>query len=109
MTFAEIPPSEVAELFGQPEVAASVVHGRSFLPAYYHPRTHNIPVALIHFRSYHVSLLNLFTHFASHAASSLAIPISKTIPLPTHRSAPCAPPRTHTQASSPLFEKPAEE
>lgn len=86
MTFAEIPPSEVTELFGQPEVAASVVHGRSFLPAYYHPRTHNIPVALIHFRSYHVSLLNLFTHFASHAASSLAIPISKTIPLPTHRS-----------------------
>lgn len=62
------------------------MHGRSFLPAYYHPRTHNIPVALIHFRSYHVSLLNLFTHFTSHAAAALAIPISKTIPLPTQRS-----------------------
>ncbi|KAK7681997.1 hypothetical protein QCA50_014961 [Cerrena zonata] len=78
--------NELSELLGQPEVAGQIVNGRSFLPAYYHPRTHNVPVALIHFRSYHISLLNLFTHFASHAASALAIPISKTIPLPTQRS-----------------------
>ncbi|CAL1702458.1 unnamed protein product [Somion occarium] len=91
---------ELVELLGQPEAAGSIVHGRSFLPAYYHPREHNIPVALIHFRSYHVPLLNLFMHFASHAASALAIPISKPIPLPTQRSLWTVPrsPFVHKQA-----------
>ncbi|KAH9475366.1 37S ribosomal protein S10, mitochondrial [Psilocybe cubensis] len=66
--------------------AASVVHGRSVHQPFFHPRTHDIPVANIHFRSHHVKLLNLFTHFATHAASSLGIPTSKVVPLPTQRT-----------------------
>ena len=66
--------------------ATTLVHGRSLRPAYYHPRTHNIPVATIHFRSYYPRLLDLFIHFTSHAAAALAIPISRTVYLPTQRS-----------------------
>ena len=64
----------------------TLIHGRSaFLPIL-HPRTHGIPVANIHFRSHHIPLIKLFTHFALHAASSLGIPASNVIPLPTQRS-----------------------
>lgn len=66
--------------------ATSVVHGRSTRPPYYHPKTHNIPVATIQFRSYYPRLLDLFIHFTSHAAAALAIPISRTVYLPTQRS-----------------------
>ncbi|KAH9946578.1 ribosomal protein S10 domain-containing protein [Amylocystis lapponica] len=66
--------------------ASTVIHGRGSTPAYQHPRTHNIPVALIHFRSYFPSLLDDFLHFTSHAAASLAIPVSRTVYLPTQRS-----------------------
>ncbi|KAI0076624.1 ribosomal protein S10 [Panus rudis PR-1116 ss-1] len=93
---------DLGAILAQPEFASKVVHGRSFVPAYYHPRTHNIPVALIHFRSHHVSLLNLFTHFCAHTASALAIPISKTIPLPTQRS-------LWTVPKSPFVHKSAQE
>jgi small subunit ribosomal protein S10 len=68
------------------EYASSVVHGRGVNPAFYHPRTHNIPVAVLHFRSFTPKLLDLFTHFATHAASSLAIPVSRPVYLPTQRS-----------------------
>lgn len=74
------------EAFSEEKYAASIVHGRSVHLPFYHPRTHDIPVANIHFRSHHVKLLNLFTHFASHAASSLGIPASRVIPLPTQRT-----------------------
>ncbi|KAJ4479954.1 hypothetical protein J3R30DRAFT_3467017 [Lentinula aciculospora] len=66
--------------------ASALVHGRSIHLPYIHPRTHSIPAGNITFYSYHPRLLALFTHFASHAASSLAIPISKVIMLPTERS-----------------------
>ncbi|CCL98457.1 uncharacterized protein FIBRA_00455 [Fibroporia radiculosa] len=66
--------------------AATVIHGRGVSDPYYHPKTHGIPVALIHFRSYFPSLLDQFVHFTSHAASSLAIPISRSVHLPTQRS-----------------------
>ena len=66
--------------------ASKVVHGRGICPAYYHPRTHNIPVAVVQFRSYTPKLLDLFTHFATHAASSFAIPVSRPVYLPTQRS-----------------------
>ena len=72
--------------YSEETYAATLVHGRSVNQPFFHPRTHNIPVANIHFRSHHVSLLDLFTHFAVHAASSLAIPTSKVVPLPTQRS-----------------------
>jgi small subunit ribosomal protein S10 len=68
------------------EYASTLVHGRSVQEPYFHPRTHSIPVANLHFRSHHVRLLNLFTHFAVHAASSLGIPSSKVVCLPTKRS-----------------------
>jgi small subunit ribosomal protein S10 len=64
----------------------TLVHGRSAFAPILHPRTHGIPVANIHFRSHHPPLLKLFTHFALHAASSLGIPASNVISLPTQRS-----------------------
>ncbi|KAH9840739.1 ribosomal protein S10 [Rhodofomes roseus] len=66
--------------------ASSVVHGRALFAPHYHPKTHGVPVALVHFRSYHLDLLKLFTHFSAHAAAALGIPISKTVPLPTKRT-----------------------
>lgn len=55
-------------------------------PAHPHPRTHNIPVALLHLRSFHPPLLNLFMHFALHAASAFGIPFSQPAALPTQRT-----------------------
>ena len=84
---AIVPPSEREEKkTTEKEYASQVVHGRGVFQPFYHPRTHNIPVAVLHFRSYTPSQLDLFTHFASHAAASLAIPISQTVCLPTQRS-----------------------
>ncbi|KAL4264240.1 universal ribosomal protein uS10 family protein [Pleurotus pulmonarius] len=68
------------------EYASALIHGRSIHLPYYHPRTHDIPAASIQFRSHHPRLLDLFTHFASHAASSLGIPVSRVAYLPTQRS-----------------------
>lgn len=65
---------------------STVVNGRGSLTPFRHPQTHGIPVAQIHFRSYFPPLLALFTHFASHAAASLGIPISGVASLPTQRS-----------------------
>ena len=64
----------------------TLVHGRSVHNATIHPQTHAIPVANIHFRSHHPELLNLFTHFTLHAASSLGIPTSRVVALPTKRT-----------------------
>lgn len=70
----------------EPKWASSIISGRGVHLPYQHPRTHNIPVAVIHFRSFFPHLLGLYTHFAAHAASSLGIPISKPVFLPTQRS-----------------------
>ncbi len=67
-------------------IASTIVHGRSWVDPYYHPRTHGIPSAVLHLRSYHLPLLILFSHFAQHAASALGIPISKPTPLPVRRN-----------------------
>lgn len=72
--------------FREETYAASYVPGRSIHLPFLHPKTHAIPVATIHFRSYHTELLELFTHFASHAATALGIPISRVVKLPTQRS-----------------------
>ncbi|KAG8774751.1 mitochondrial 37S ribosomal protein rsm10 [Ceratobasidium sp. 428] len=48
------------------------------------PHTH--PVALLHFRTYHTPTLELFLHFAYHAAYALNIPLSHPAALPTKRS-----------------------
>ena len=64
----------------------TLVHGRGVHEPFIHPRTHDIPVASIHFRSYHVERLNFFTHFVLHAASSLGIPTSGVASLPTKRT-----------------------
>ncbi|KAF9447079.1 ribosomal protein S10 [Macrolepiota fuliginosa MF-IS2] len=60
--------------------------GQGALLPYFHPRTHDIPVANIHFRSHHIRLLEIATHFATHAASALGIPTSKVVYLPTQRT-----------------------
>ncbi|KAJ3514258.1 hypothetical protein NLJ89_g2477 [Agrocybe chaxingu] len=72
--------------YTEEEYAMTLVHGRSVNAPYFHQRTHDIPVANIHFRSHHIELLNLFTHFATHAASSLGIPCSRVVALPTKRT-----------------------
>ncbi|TDL20428.1 ribosomal protein S10 [Rickenella mellea] len=68
------------------EVAGLILDGRASHQPYFHPRTHNIPVALIHFRSYFHPLLDIATHFSTHAASALGIPCSRVVRLPTQRS-----------------------
>ncbi|KAL5501032.1 RSM10 [Sanghuangporus vaninii] len=68
------------------EYASRVVPGRAVLAPLRHEKTHGIPVAIIHVRGYQHRDLDLFLHFASHAASSLAIPVSEIIRLPTQRS-----------------------
>ena len=65
---------------------AKVVHGRGILEAYRHPRTYGVPVASIQFRSYNPEPIQLAAHFASHAASSLGIPLSGVVSLPTRRT-----------------------
>ncbi|KAH7923593.1 ribosomal protein S10 [Leucogyrophana mollusca] len=70
----------------EPEFSASVIHGRSLYPPLQHPPTHRVPVALIHLRAHHPLHLDLFAHFAEHAAAALAIPASRPIHLPTQRS-----------------------
>lgn len=75
------PPARVSEQ----EYASSVVHGRAVRPPYYHQKTHGIPVASLHFRSFHHRQLDFFVHFASHAAAALGIPVSKPVHLPTER------------------------
>ncbi|KAI8995202.1 ribosomal protein S10 [Trametes punicea] len=90
-----VPPAQVASpssspapqppQLSEPAYAASIVHGRGIRPPHYLPKTHGIPVATLHFRSYHPKLLDFFVHFASHAAAALGIPISKPVHLPTER------------------------
>lgn len=78
-----IPPDANVAEFSEEQYASSLVHGRSVYLPFFHPRTHDIPVANIQFRSHHTHLLDLFTHFATHAAYSLGIPISRVVYLPT--------------------------
>ncbi|ESK86334.1 ribosomal protein S10 [Moniliophthora roreri MCA 2997] len=77
---------ELGPNFTEEQYASHIVHGRGIHPPYFHPQTHALPVATIHFRSHHPKLLSLFTHFSVHAASALGIPTSKVIGLPTQRS-----------------------
>ncbi|KAF9242799.1 ribosomal protein S10 domain-containing protein [Melanogaster broomeanus] len=70
----------------EPDVAAMVIPGRGLYPPIKIPRTHSIPSAEVHFRSHHHYFLDLFAHFAGHAASALGIPSSRPVPLPTQRS-----------------------
>ena len=51
-----------------------------------HPKTHGIPVGILHFRSYHLSLVDFFMHFVLHSAYSIGIPCSGVAHLPTKRS-----------------------
>ncbi|KAI1787480.1 ribosomal protein S10 [Ganoderma leucocontextum] len=80
-TTPPLPPQALTEA----KYAASIVHGRSVRAPHYLPKTHGIPVATLHFRSYHPKLLDFFVHFASHAATALGVPISKPVHLPTQR------------------------
>ncbi|PFH46538.1 hypothetical protein AMATHDRAFT_69602 [Amanita thiersii Skay4041] len=90
MDLSSLPLPEVPDLSQGPlsekRYAASYVPGRALYEPFLHPRTHSIPVATIHFRSHLTEQLELFTHFASHAATALGIPISRVVKLPTQRS-----------------------
>ncbi|KIM29919.1 hypothetical protein M408DRAFT_38093, partial [Serendipita vermifera MAFF 305830] len=50
------------------------------------PRTHSIPVAMLHFRSYFPHLLDFQTHFVLHSAYLLGIPVSQPAHLPIQRT-----------------------
>ena len=65
---------------------ATAVHGRGILEPYRHPRTHGVPAASVQFRAYLPEAVQLATHFASHAAASLGIPLSGVAALPTRRT-----------------------
>ena len=41
------------------------------------PRTHGVPAATLHFRSYHPHTLDFFVQFAGHAAAALDVPLSQ--------------------------------
>ena len=73
-------------MLSEADIASMVIPGRALYPPTTIPRTHGIPVAEIHFRSHHHHPLDLFAHFAGHAASALGIPATRPIPLPTQRS-----------------------
>ncbi|EIW77833.1 ribosomal protein S10 [Coniophora puteana RWD-64-598 SS2] len=68
------------------EYSEAVIHGRSLYPPYQHPKTDGVPVATLHVRGHQPRLLELFLHFAGHAASALGIPCSRPASLPTQRS-----------------------
>ncbi|KAJ8507913.1 hypothetical protein ONZ45_g9759 [Pleurotus djamor] len=78
--------SDLPQNPSEPQYTSALIHGRSIHLPYIHPQTHSIPCASLHFRSHNPRLLDLFTHFASHAAASLAIPITRPASLPTQRS-----------------------
>ncbi|KAG5653881.1 hypothetical protein H0H81_009703 [Sphagnurus paluster] len=79
-------PLDPNSTYTEEQYAASLVHGRGIHLPHFHPRTHNIPVANIQFRSHHPRLLDLFTHFTTHAAAALGIPVSRVVCLPTKRT-----------------------
>lgn len=78
--------NEAPVVLSEADIASMVIPGRALYPPTTIPRTHGIPVAEIHFRSHHHHPLDLFAHFAGHAASALGIPATRPIPLPTQRS-----------------------
>ena len=78
--------NEAPVLLSEADIASMVIPGRALYPPTTVPRTHAIPIAEIHFRSHHHYPLDLFAHFAGHAASALGIPATRPIPLPTKRS-----------------------
>lgn len=72
--------------FTEEDYTITFIHRRSVSKPFFHPHTHDIPVVNIHIRSHHVCLLNLFTHFATHAAAALpGLPVSQVTNLPTQR------------------------
>ncbi|KAI6001827.1 ribosomal protein S10 domain-containing protein [Pisolithus albus] len=79
-------PGQQRSALTEPELASMVIRGRAIYPPMPLPRPYNIPVASLHFRSHHPSLLDMFAHFAEHAASALGIPASRPVHLPTQRS-----------------------
>ncbi|KAI5122394.1 hypothetical protein M0805_002945 [Coniferiporia weirii] len=76
----------ISPTMSEPEFSAQVVHGRSVLTPIRHPKTHGIPVAMLHVRGHDHRALDLFLHFASHAAGALGVPVSAPVRLPTQRS-----------------------
>lgn len=56
------------------------------MPATFHEIKYGHPAALLHLRSHHLPLLNLFVHFSACAADALAIPISQPAMLPRERT-----------------------
>lgn len=90
----------LGENFTEAQHAATLIHGRGFHKPFHHPRTHDIPVANIQFRSYHTELLDLFTHFATHTASALGIPVSRVVTLPTKRTLWTVPRSPHVHKKS---------
>lgn len=69
----------------EPILSSLVIPGRGMYPPVFHEPKWRIPVATITFKGYDTKRLELFTHFAIHAASALGIPTSGVYPLPNQR------------------------
>ena len=74
----------------------------SLFPPVLLPKTHEIPVALIHLRSHFPDLLSLSIHLILHTANALGIPASHPVSLPTQRS-------LYTVPKSPFVHKKSQE
>ena len=70
----------LASNLAEKDFSSQILHGRSVLSPLQHPKTHGIPVAAIHIRGHDHRSLELFAHFASHAAAALGIPFSTARP-----------------------------
>ena len=81
---SELTEAEYAKM--EEEYSSAIINGRSVFEPIYHEKTHGIPAATIHLRSYHIPLISLFGHFVVHTAAALGIPASKPVPLPIQRS-----------------------
>ncbi|KAH7904504.1 ribosomal protein S10 domain-containing protein [Hygrophoropsis aurantiaca] len=87
-TAATTPTPTSPPIFTEADYASTIIHGRSLYPPLIHPVSHTpTPAALLHLRAYTPAPLALFSHFALHAASALAIPTSPhPVMLPTQRT-----------------------
>ncbi|KAF8317431.1 hypothetical protein DL93DRAFT_2226385 [Clavulina sp. PMI_390] len=68
----------------------------------HHPKTHGIPVGILHLSAYDTPSLSLFIHFILHAAYAFGLPASRAASLPNKRS-------LYTVIRSPFVHKKSQE
>jgi small subunit ribosomal protein S10 len=74
------------ETISESEFSSLQFPGRGLYPPLHHPKTHGVPIATVQFRSHAKHPMDLFLHFATHAAAGLGMPVSRVVSLPTKRN-----------------------